>query len=174
MNTQADDWPKEPLNGVLIASVIFLSILPSLGWAWHSVLPEHTHVFVGIRHSDADEVLAAAPAPSDLGACLNCATPQLTPGLEHLPTNDGVQILGFAALGLILACFVPPAYEERLVLLPFLYRSPVQAPPDPPPNVAALPQAQEYLLAFPHTRAGRIGSRADSCAPFPAICVRLG
>lgn len=138
MKTQADDWPKAPLNGVLIASVIFLTFLPSLGWAWHRVLPEHTHVYIGVSHLDGDEMMPAAPSPDDAGLCLDCKTPAPSSGIAHLLGADGLQVLGVAAtLELTFLRFLPPDFSERVVSLPFLYRSPIVSPPDPPPNSCA-------------------------------------
>ena len=135
MNTRADDWPIAPLNGVLIASILFLTLLPSLGWAWHRVLPEHTHVFLQVVHSDEDEILPAAPSPDLPDPCSDCTTPQLSSGVEHLPSTLGLQVLGMiASLGVLFVCFVPPAFPERVLLPMYSYRSPTMFPPDPPPN----------------------------------------
>lgn len=137
MKTLADDWPKALLNGVLVGAILFLSILPALGWAWHRVLPEHTHVFIGATHSDADEILPAALSPDDPGLCLDCTTPQMSSGIVHLPSAFGLQVLGVVAtLGVIFLCFVPPAFPERVIFPPFLYQSPILLLLDPPPNTS--------------------------------------
>jgi hypothetical protein len=137
IKTSADDWPKAPLNGVLIASILFLTLLPSLGWVWHRVLPEHTHVFLQVTHSDADEILPAVPAPDSPDPCLDCTTPQMSSGIAHLPSTLGLQVLGVVAtLGVTFLSFIPPALPERVIFPPFFYRSPILFPPDPPPNTA--------------------------------------
>ena len=136
MKTRTDDWSTAPLSAVLIYSILFLTILPSLGWAWHRVLPEHTHVYIGVTHSDTDEILPALPTPDDPPPCLDCKTPQLRSGLVHLPDPQGLQVLGVAAsVGVLFFHFVPPAFPERAVISPFLYRPPVVLPPDPPPTL---------------------------------------
>ena len=138
MKTRADDWPKAPLNGVLMASIVFLTLLPSLGWAWHRVLPEHTHVFLQAMHSDEDEIVPAAPSPDGPDPCLDCTTPQMSAGIEHLPSTLGLQVLGVVAtLGAISLSFVPPAFPERINTPSFSYRSPILFPPDPPPNMVS-------------------------------------
>ena len=137
MNTRADDWPIAPLNGVLIVSILFLTLLPSLGWAWHRVLPEHTHVFLQVAHSDEDETLPDAPSSEAPDPCSDCTTPQMSSGVEHLPSSLGLQVLGaVATLGVIFLSFVPAGFQERVVFPSFNYRSPTLFPPDPPPNAA--------------------------------------
>jgi hypothetical protein len=137
-STSADDWPQAPLNGVLIVSIVFLTLLPALGWAWHRVLPEHTHVFLQAVHSDEDEIVPAAPMPEGPDPCLVCTTPQMSSGIEHLPSTLGLQVLGIvASLGVMLLSFVPPAFQERVILSAFSYQSPIFFPPDPPPNAAS-------------------------------------
>ena len=136
MKTRTDDWSTAPLNAVLIYSILFLTILPSLGWAWHRVLPEHTHVYIGVIHSDTDEILPALPKPEVPPPCLDCKIPQMRSGLVHLPDPQGLQVLGVAAsVGALLSHFVPPIFPERVVIFPFLYRPPVLLPPDPPPTL---------------------------------------
>jgi hypothetical protein len=39
---------KSVLNVLYIHSILLLTILSTLGWTWHRVLPEHLHVFFGI------------------------------------------------------------------------------------------------------------------------------
>jgi hypothetical protein len=139
MKTSADDWPHAPLNGVLIASIVFLTLLPSLGWAWHRVLPEHTHVFVGVAHSDEEEIVATSPAADELAPCVDCGGTQIRSGLLHLPDATGLQVLGVAAiLGALFLGFLPPALPEPIVISPSLYRSPNLLFPDPPPNMCGL------------------------------------
>jgi hypothetical protein len=135
MNTPADDWPNAPLNGVLISAILFLSFLPALGWAWHSVLPEHTHVFLGVAHLDDDEILPASPTPDEPAPCVDCKTPQMSSGVAHIPSSVGLQVLGMAATsGAIFLSFVPTDFLEPVVFPPSLYRSPIVLPLDPPPN----------------------------------------
>ncbi len=138
MKTLADDWPKALLNGVLVGAILFLSILPALGWAWHRVLPEHTHVFVGVAHSDDEEIVPTSPAADEPAPCLDCTTPQISSGIAHIPSSLGLQVLGVAAtLGAIFLSIVPPDFLEHVVFPPFLYRSPIVLPLDPPPNTSA-------------------------------------
>ncbi len=138
MNILAEDWPKAPLKGVLVASVIFLTILPSLGLVWHRVLPEHTHIFLEVARSEADEVVPGTPSPDGVGLCLDCTTPALVSGVVHLPGTNGFEVLGLvAALELTVLGFVLPVIPERVVALPFLYRSPSVPPLDRPPIAGA-------------------------------------
>jgi hypothetical protein len=131
----ADDWPKAPLNGVLMIAVLFLSMLPALGWAWHRVLPEHIHVYIGYAHSDVDEIVPAAPASNDLDLCLNCKGAQITSGLAHFADPNGLQVLGVVGiLGALFLGFVHRAFPETMTTPPYLYRSPILLLPDPPPD----------------------------------------
>ncbi len=129
---------RKTLNVLFIHGLLLLTVLPSLGWVWHRVLPEHTHVFIGVQgtpHSDADELLPTAPASADLGACLNCSGAQIRSGLVHLPSSAGLQVLGiFVTLRALSLLVVPPAFAEGVTVLPLLYQSPVVRSPDPPPE----------------------------------------
>lgn len=136
MKTRADDWSIALLNVVLAGAISFLSVLPALGWAWHRVLPEHTHVYIGIAHSDADEILPAAPVTDDLDLCLNCKGTQIRSGLAHLPDPNGLQVVGVVGiLGTLFLGFFHPAFPETITISPYLYRSPILLLPDPPPNI---------------------------------------
>lgn len=135
MRHPADDWPKALLNGVLVGAIVFLSVLPALGWAWHRVVPEHTHVFVGESHSHVDEVLPANALPDEEQSfCSNCSGTQIGAGIVHLPGNAGLQVLGAAALGALLWILAPPSLSERMNIPIVFYRPPLIFPPDPPPN----------------------------------------
>lgn len=131
----ADDWPKALLNGTLIGAILFLSLLPSLGWAWHRVLPEHTHVFIGAVHSHEDEIAPASPMPDEeQSLCSNCSGTQIGSGVVHLPSNSGLQVVGVAALGVLLLAIAPPSLPERIITATLSYQPPALFPPDPPPN----------------------------------------
>ena len=135
MKTSADDWPKAPLNGVLIGSILFLSFLPALGWAWHSVLPEHMHIFLGKAHLVDEEIVPTTPTPDVPAPCLDCTTPQISSGIVHIPNSVGLLVLGMVAtLGAIFLSFIAADFLEPVVFPSFLYRSPIVLPPDPPPN----------------------------------------
>ena len=134
-NTRADDRPNAPLNGVLVISILFLSVLPAFGWAWHRVLPEHTHVYIGTVHSEIDEIEPALPMPAGLDPCLNCKGAQITSGLAHLADPIGLQVIGIAVLlGALFLGFFHPAFPETMITSPYFYRSPTLLLPDPPPN----------------------------------------
>jgi len=136
MKHPADDWPKTLLNGVLVGSILFLTVLPSLGWAWHRVLPEHTHVFIGEAHSHVDEVLPAETVPDEAPSfCSGCSGTQIGAGIEHLPGNAGVQVLGIALeLGMLMFVLRPPAFSDQVIKSRVFYRSPALLLLDPPPN----------------------------------------
>jgi hypothetical protein len=131
------DWSGVLLNGMLVGALIFLSALPALGWAWHRVLPEHTHVFIGERHSHVDEVLPANALPDEeQSACPNCTDTQISAGIVHSPSNAGLQVLGIAALGLTLSVCPPPGFSEHVILPIILFQSPPLLLLDPPPNAS--------------------------------------
>lgn len=136
MRDSADDWLKTLLNGVLIGSILFLTGLPALGWAWHRVLPEHMHAFVGVAHSGDDEILPASTSPDVTPSlCANCTGSQIGAGVVHLPGNSGLQVLGMAVeLGALMFVFVLPVFSDRIMNSRVFYLSPTLLPPDPPPN----------------------------------------
>ncbi len=133
----ADDWPNALLNGALVGALVFLSVLPAFGWAWHRVLPEHTHVFIGAAHTHVDEVSPAQVMPDEEQSfCSSCPGTQIGAGIVHLPGNSGLQVLGAAALGALLWIFAPPSLSERINIPIVFYRPPLLFPPDPPPNTS--------------------------------------
>ncbi len=138
MRHPADDWLNALLHGMLAGAILFLSVLPALGWAWHRVLPEHMHAFIGAVHSDADEILPPATSPDEeQSLCSNCSGTQIGAGIVHLPGNSGLQVVGAAALGALLWIHAPPNFSERMSLPIVFYRPPLIFPPDPPPNATA-------------------------------------
>jgi hypothetical protein len=132
--TTADDWPKALLNGVMLGAIMFLSVLPALGWAWHRVLPEHMHIYIGTAHSDADEIVPAQLVLDDVGECLNCQGTRISSGVEHLPGNSGLQVLGIAAIDLTPFALELPSFSDQVILPQPFYLPPVLLPSDPPPN----------------------------------------
>ena len=132
----ADDRLKTLLNGVFISSILFLSFLPALGWAWHRVLPQHTHVFFGIiQPSDDDEILPAPSALDQPALCSNCQGTQIESGVAHLPSSLGLQVMGMAGtLAVFFLLGVLPILSERVLFPPFLYCSPTLVRLDPPPK----------------------------------------
>jgi hypothetical protein len=132
----ADDRLKTLLNGVFIGSILFLSLLPALGWAWHRVLPQHTHVFFGIiQPSGDDEILPALPALNEPVLCSNCQGTQIESGVVHLPSSLGLQVLGMAGtLAVFFLLGVLPMLSERVMFPPFLYCSPTLVKLNPPPK----------------------------------------
>ena len=127
---------RTTLNVLFIHGILLLTVLPSLGWAWHRVLPEHTHVFFGIiQHSDDDEILPAASTLNDLALCSNCRGTQIESGVVHLPSSLGLQVLGMAASPAVFFLLgVPPMLSEGVMFPPFLYCSPTLVKLDPPPK----------------------------------------
>jgi len=114
---------------VLVGAVIFLSLLPSLGWIWHRVLPEHQHIFVGTLRED----LPVSPAfvASDCTDCIPGET------VLHLPGLGAFQIAATAMSLMLTLCLpIPNEIISRLVphtrnfSIPFLPRL------DPPPKCA--------------------------------------
>lgn len=136
MKFLADDWLKTLLNGVLIGAIVFLSFLPALGWTWHSVLPEHTHAFIGIphAHTDEEEITSTPPPFEEPDVCTACPGTQISRGVVHLPGSFGLQVLGIAGLGALLFVFLPPDFSSRIIIFPIFYRSPALTLQDPPPN----------------------------------------
>ena len=72
----------------LAGAVSFLSLLPSLGWIWHRVLPEHEHLFVGTVHEDL-----RVPSTFVADDCGECAPGET---LLHLPGLGAFQIAALA------------------------------------------------------------------------------
>lgn len=140
MRRPADDWLKMLLNGVLAGSILFLTVLPSLGWAWHRVFPEHMHAFIGAAHSDVDEILPPSTPPDEApNFCSNCTGTQIGSGIAHLPGNAGLQVLGMAfQVDTLMFVLALPDFSDRIMEYRVLFRFPVLLLPDPPPNRGGL------------------------------------
>lgn len=82
----------------LAGAVIFLSLLPSLGWIWHSVLPEHQHIYGGTQREDY-----RVPQAFTASDCAECAAGETT---LHLPGLGAFQIAA-VALCINLAFYLP-------------------------------------------------------------------
>ncbi len=80
----------------LVGAVLFLSLLPSLGWAWHRVLPEHEHWFVGAFHDD----VPLAKNISALADCAECSPTENGASVVHAPSFSAIQVLAIA-MGLL-------------------------------------------------------------------------
>lgn len=77
---------------MLVGAVLFLLLLPSLGWTWHRVLPEHAHWFIGAFHEDASasHILLA---PAD---CIECTSTGNDAAIVHAPGFSAMQIVAIA------------------------------------------------------------------------------
>ncbi len=95
----------------LVGAVSFLSLLPSLGWAWHRVLPEHEHWFIGAFHEDSRGDLDAIA----LRDCSDCSFTTRGSAILHTPTFSALQILAIA-MGLVAGTFIsiPDSNPERV------------------------------------------------------------
>lgn len=122
--------------GALTLSVLFLSLLPSLGQAWHRVLPEHTHWYVNnaLANDAPVEYLARANAR---GECLDCDPLAPNAFILHLPDPSGtIQILAMAAaLSAPSIAFYPPPFFRRVVLPLLVLSNPHLPLDDPPPRI---------------------------------------
>ena len=133
MRFQADDWPTAPISGALLVSVLFLSVLPSFGVVWHSVLPEHTHVFLRIQRPPA-QILPALPLLDAPVVSSDRQGPTDDTGVIHLPNAMGSQIVGIVvSQSASLLLVVPRAVSKAVVIPPLLYQSPSLRQLDPPP-----------------------------------------
>jgi hypothetical protein len=129
-------WRKAAY-AVLLGAILFLTILPYFGFAWHRVLPEHTHLYFGAPHDDsADEPQLTATASTVQPDMPPTGTEtQMRSGVLHLPDEVIAQILSLAigAAALFALC-LPPDFPRRLLPLLPLYRNPIVSPLDPPPT----------------------------------------
>jgi hypothetical protein len=135
MRQKAFPW-RRVANGVLLGAILFLTILPYFGWAWHRVLPEHDHVFIGAPHDDSGEEIApAAPSPAqEPDPCTNCTGTQISSGVLHLPGSIAAQILSLAVNpAALLSIRMPADLFTRVILFSVLYHTPFLSPVDPPP-----------------------------------------
>ncbi len=135
MRRLALSW-RRAANGVLLFAVLFLTILPYFGWAWHRVLPEHDHVFFGAPHEDAGEdiVPATPPAASEPDPCNPCTQTQIGAGLIHLPGSMAAQILSLAVSpAALFSIRIPADLSTRIIHFAALYHAPFLSPLDPPP-----------------------------------------
>ncbi len=130
-------WRKA-LSGLVLGAILFLTILPYFGWAWHRVLPEHTHLFFSAHHDHGEEIVPNVPAlDNEVNLCLACTETHISAGVVHLPSVLGEQVLGIAVnLAALFWIHVPPAFSDRVILFSILYRSPVLLLLDPPPTIA--------------------------------------
>lgn len=113
------------LQVILLIAILFYLLLPNFGWAWHRVLPEHIHIFVGAGDHPA-------PVPDH-----ECATSP-DPNFIHLPSSSA-SLSAFAVVVCLFAIFIIPTPSEfsfRVHDLAFCMIAPDLTPPDPPPNVA--------------------------------------
>lgn len=133
MRYLADEWPKL-LTGILVGAICFLTVLPSLGWAWHRVLPEHTHVILNPYQVTADtDSYAHSIIIHNPEICSDCAT-QISSGVIHLPGTVGWQVVGIALIVLTtLPWGCPVGFTYRVILQNNFYQSPLLANPNPPP-----------------------------------------
>ncbi len=136
MKPAAFHW-RRAANAVLLGAILFLTILPYFGWAWHRVLPEHTHIFFGAPHEAAgDEILPAPSSPAaEPDLVLNTSGTQIGSGIVHLPGFMGAQILSLAVnLAALLWMRMPPELATHVAFSPLFYQSPLFFPLDPPPT----------------------------------------
>lgn len=152
MRFLADEWPKA-LESILVGAIIVFTLLPALGWIWHSVLPEHSHVFLNPSLATAKEVLpdddrdqnSVSAFTQDSNACTDCATTQLGSGVVHLPSFDGLQIfLVVVASATRLVITRSPDFITRVVFPRILFLSPILPLLDPPPKIAWHPSANIF------------------------------
>lgn len=124
MNRRIIVWQKITHAGIA-AAIIFLSLLPTLGWTWHRVLPEHDHWLIGARHTDAPL------APDD---CIGCTTSGET--TLHLPSSIAIQIAAIAiGIASAISLSVPDGFAARVDAPLFRSTSPNLPRLDPPPKM---------------------------------------
>ncbi len=131
-------WRKAA-NGVLLGAILFLTILPYFGWAWHRVLPEHDHVFFGAPHSEtADDITpAASSSVQEPDLCTNCTRTQIGSGVVHLPGSIAAQVLSLGVSpAALFSIRMPAELSARVILFSVLYHAPFLSPLDPPPMPA--------------------------------------
>jgi hypothetical protein len=143
MKFLADEWPKA-LESILLGAIVVLSLLPSLGWTWHSVLPEHSHVFLSLAQfvidkgvSDENPTRFQFPSFSDPDVCTHCTGTAMRSGVIHVPSFDGLQIFVTAvASGGLLVIVRPPDFVNRVFFPRITDLSLVLPLLDPPPKMA--------------------------------------
>jgi hypothetical protein len=138
MRRKAFPWRKAA-NGALLGAILFLTILPYFGWAWHRVLPEHDHVFFGAPHSETtDEIASAAPSSAnEPDLCTICTGTQISSGVVHLPGSIAAQVLSVAVSpAALFSIRIPQELSIRVVLFSAFYHPPFLVPLDPPPMSA--------------------------------------
>jgi hypothetical protein len=133
MKMTAFQWRKA-VGGLLLCAVLFLTLLPSLGWTWHRVLPEHEHVYVARPPIDDDEIAPTTQVMSEQEDCLDCTQTQIRTGTIHLP-GLGMQVLGVVANLVDFASItIPPDFTTRVNIYLAFYSPPTLVLLDPPPT----------------------------------------
>ena len=135
MKHLADDWPKALLDGVMVSAIIFLALLPYFGRAWHRVLPEHGHLFVGTGSGLEQDILSGLISITRQGAQFDPGDP--VAAVIHLPDPTGTLQVFTVAIVLTgtLFIFVSTGFSSRVIPSPICYTPALIPPPDPPPTV---------------------------------------
>ena len=114
--------PKRFCLAALASAVIFLSLLPGLGWVWHRVLPEHQHWLVGAAHGE--------PISAECAECAGDGAARL-----HLPDFSGFPVIILViGPGLVLEILIADEFSRRVAALSFILSSPDLPRFDPPPK----------------------------------------
>ncbi len=113
----------------LTFAISFLALLPSLGWAWHSVLPEHEHWFIGSFHEDAHSL-------TERFAQNDCVASQNRAAIVHVPSFGALQIVALAmGLTIPFSISIPDSFA-KLSISKSLHLLPLFLPLfDPPPKL---------------------------------------
>lgn len=120
-------WENFPQAG-LAAAVIFLSLLPALGWTWHRVLPEHEHLFIGTSHDDAQ--VDAHSGENDCAGCSSSSGSRL-----HVYSSNAIQVAAIAIeFAPAISLAVPETPSARVDAPCFRLTSPDLPRLDPPPK----------------------------------------
>ena len=118
----------------LLIAILFLSLLPYFGTAWHRVLPEHSHLFIGSTQKIQQDILPAAISQSEADAQFDVG--DLGASVIHTP-DPAIAFQFFAyAIALIALpfIFVRNGFSFRLLSPSLFYSPPLIPPPDPPPT----------------------------------------
>ena len=114
------------LHLALLGALCVYLTLPYWGTAWHSLVPEHEHFWLGPGSHDT------LPGQD---ACALCLTPPVGETVVHaFNPVSAVQFLSLMlGLAVFLLLFVPEGIPTRFHPLSLFLRSPLLVPLDPPP-----------------------------------------
>lgn len=149
MRISASPW-RTVLHGVLLSTVLLYTLLPYLGHAWHDIVPEHDHWFLGAAQVEHEAPFDSVAGQAEADATGSCVVVHPAEVVIHAFNPVLALSLLATALGLqaALCLTVPDGFTRRVVIpVPSLKSAPA-FPLDPPPRVNEKARGQTQLMAM--------------------------